>query len=174
MPADSVILRFSDVVFEYDHNKRLLDEASFSVRTGSRIALMGQNGAGKSSLFKLITGEAKPTEGTIAITPKDASIAIAKQVIPRDMLELTVREYFETAFSEKKYNLDKLIREVFEVVNVQLPLEKKTERIFRRPASQVITSLCAYPKPGHITARRTYEQFGPGGHRTPYGLFNDV
>lgn len=125
MPADSVILRFSDVVFEYDHNKRLLDEASFSVRTGSRIALMGQNGAGKSSLFKLITGEAKPTEGTIAITPKDASIAIAKQVIPRDMLELTVREYFETAFSEKKYNLDKLIREVFEVVNVQLPLEKK-------------------------------------------------
>src|SRR3989344_5715839 len=51
---DNVILRFSDVNFEYTHNKPILDEASFSVRKGARITLMGQNGAGKSSLFKLI------------------------------------------------------------------------------------------------------------------------
>jgi ATP-binding cassette subfamily F protein 3 len=76
-------------------------------------------------LFKLITGELKPTEGSISLTPKDVSIGIAKQVIPQDMLDLTVRDYFATAFAEKKYNLDKLIANVFDVVNVNLPLERK-------------------------------------------------
>jgi len=125
MANENVVIRFSDVTFEYGHNKPILLEASFSLRNGSKIALMGQNGAGKSSLFKLITGENKPSEGELYITPKDLSIAIAKQVIPQEMMELDVREYFATAFTEKKYNLDKLIKDVFEVVNVNLPLEKK-------------------------------------------------
>ncbi len=118
MSQDSVILRFANVSFEYDVHKQTLDAVSFSVRTGSKITLMGQNGAGKSTLFGLITGEKKPTEGDVFFTPKDASIAIAKQVMPEEMKELTVREYFATAFSEKKYNLDKLIAEVLEVVNL--------------------------------------------------------
>lgn len=125
MPNDNTILRFSDVTFEYSPNKHLLEDASFSVRQGSRITLMGQNGAGKSTLFKMITGELKPTEGVINLTPKDATIAIARQVMPKDLAELSVRDYFATAFKEKKYNLDKLIGEVFEVVNVDLPLDKK-------------------------------------------------
>src|SRR6185437_12498743 len=129
MANDNVILRFSDVTFEYGHNKLILDEASFSVRQGSRITLMGQNGAGKSSLFKMITGEMKPKEGSINFTPKDVSIAIARQVMPREMGELTIRDYFATAFTEIKYNLDKLIREVFEVVNVDLPLDRQVKAL---------------------------------------------
>ena len=107
--SGEVILRFSDVTFEYIHNKPLLEEASFSVREGSRIALMGQNGAGKSTLFSLITAERQPKEGGVYKTPKDATVAISKQVIPASLMELTVRDYFATAFSDKKYNLDKLI-----------------------------------------------------------------
>jgi ATP-binding cassette subfamily F protein 3 len=129
MANDSVVLRFSDVTFEYGHNKHILDEASFSVRTGSRITLMGQNGAGKSSLFKMITGELKPKEGSIHRTPKDATIAIARQVMPLDLAELTVRDYFATAFTEEKYNLDKLIKDVFEVVNVDLPLDRQVKAL---------------------------------------------
>jgi ATP-binding cassette, subfamily F, member 3 len=125
MPNDSVIIRFSDVSFEYIHDKLLLDEASFSVRTGGRITLMGQNGAGKSTLFKLITGENKPLSGSVNITPKDATIAIARQVMSAEFLDHTIRDYFATAFTEVRYELDKLIKEVFEVVNVQLPLDKK-------------------------------------------------
>lgn len=125
MANDSVILRFSEVSFAYDKHKPILEEVSFSVRTGSRITLMGQNGAGKSSLFKLITGEEQPKEGQIHRTPKDATIALGRQVMPDDLAELSVREYFATAFTDKKYNLDKLIKDVFEIVNVDLPLEKK-------------------------------------------------
>src|SRR5436853_7837305 len=67
------------------------------VRTGSRITLMGQNGAGKSSLFKMITGELRPTSGDIHRTPRDASIAIARQVMTLDLAEFSVRDYFATA-----------------------------------------------------------------------------
>lgn len=127
--AGEVILRFSDVYFEYAHEKPLLNEASFSVRQGSRIALMGQNGAGKSTLFKMITGELKPAEGQVILTPKDSTIGIARQVIPLDQMDLSVREYFATAFTEKKYNLDKLIANVFDAVNVDLPLDKTIRQL---------------------------------------------
>jgi len=130
MANDNTILRFSDVEFKHGPNhKPLLEEASFSVRSGSRITLMGQNGAGKSTMFKLITGELKPDDGSISITPKEATIAIARQVMPRDLAELSVRDYFATAFTEKKYNLDKLIAEIFEVVNVNLPLERLVKEL---------------------------------------------
>lgn len=129
MRQDSVIIRFSEVSFDYGHDKQLLDEASFSVRTDSRITLMGQNGAGKSTLFKMITGEIKPKEGGIYFTPKDATIAIARQVMPAEALPLTIREYFATAFNEVKYNLDKLIADVFGVVNLNLPLEKQVKEL---------------------------------------------
>ncbi len=125
MANNDVILRFSEVTFDYGHNKEILEEASFSVRTDSKIALMGQNGAGKSSLFKLIMGEEQPKEGAIHLTPRDVSIAIGRQVVSEKDKELTVREYFETAFQEKKYNLDKLIKDVFEVVNADYPLDRK-------------------------------------------------
>lgn len=127
MANDSTILRFSEVIYEYGHAKHILEDASFSVRTGSRITLMGQNGAGKSTIFKLITGELDPTSGEIHRTPRDASIAIGRQVMPDNLAELDVRAYFATAFRETKYNLDKLIHDVFEVVNVDLPLDKKVK-----------------------------------------------
>lgn len=129
MANNDVILRFSDVSFEHQHNKPLLEGASFSVRAGSRVTLMGQNGAGKSTLFKIITGELKPQEGEVHRTPRDASIAIARQVMPKEMAELSVRDYFATAFEETKYNLDKLIAEIFETVNVSLPLDRKIKEL---------------------------------------------
>ncbi len=97
--ADNVILRFSDVTFEHGVTKRLLDDVSFSVRTGSRITLMGQNGAGKSTLFKMITGEVQPKNGAIYITPKDATIAIGRQVMPQEAMEGTVHDYFANSIS---------------------------------------------------------------------------
>lgn len=129
MSSDSVVLSFSDVSFEYEHDKKLLDEVSFSVRSGSRITLMGQNGAGKSSIFNLITGDLAPTEGRVSRTPPNATIAIARQVMPTELLSLTVRDYFVTAFSEKNYTLDKLIQDVFDIVHLALPLDKKVQEL---------------------------------------------
>lgn len=125
MANDSVVLRFSDVVFDYGENKPILDEASFSVRDGSKIALMGQNGAGKTSLFTLILREQKPKSGGIFTTPNDATIGIAKQVVTPAQMEMTVRDYFGSTFKEVPYNLDKRIAEVLDAVNLVTDIKKK-------------------------------------------------
>ena len=93
MDHGNVIVRFSGVTYGYDEENPLLDEADFSVRENAKITVMGQNGAGKSTIFKLITGVMKPQAGQISIQ-KGASIAVGQQVLPREQLEDTVREFF--------------------------------------------------------------------------------
>jgi ATP-binding cassette subfamily F protein 3 len=122
--ADHVVLRFSEVTFDYGEGKPILDEASFSVRNGNRIALMGQNGAGKSTLFKMILGELKPKSGGVFKTPNDAKVGIAKQVIPADQMETTVRDWFAGTFETVPYNLDKRIAEVLDAVNLVTDVSK--------------------------------------------------
>jgi len=115
--AEGVIVRFDEVTYEYSPTKQILDEASFSVRTGSKIALMGQNGAGKTSLFKMLTGELLPKSGKIYITPKEATIGIARQVVRPEDKELTLRDYFATNFTGESYHLEKQIKVALEAVN---------------------------------------------------------
>jgi ATPase subunit of ABC transporter with duplicated ATPase domains len=121
------VLRFEDVSFEWGHNKTILDEVNFTVRRGTKITLMGQNGAGKSTIFGLILGAehagnstegSKPESGEIHIT-KGSTVATARQVIPRADLELTVRDFFAKCFAEKVYDLDPRIDAVLDVVNLK-------------------------------------------------------
>jgi ATPase subunit of ABC transporter with duplicated ATPase domains len=123
MSRDEVIVRFDAVSFNFGHNKPILDEVDFAIRRGSKITIMGQNGAGKSTIFKLITGEHKPEDGEIHIQQR-LSIAIAKQVIPREYLDLTVKDYFEKSFAQKVYDIDPKIDAVLEVVNLHAPHDR--------------------------------------------------
>lgn len=121
--ANEVILRFNEVTFEYG-KKKILDEAVFSLRRGMKVTLMGQNGAGKTTLFRLIMGELTPEEGDIVLD-KGITMAIAKQVIPRDLLDRTVLEFFESAFPGKKvYDIEPRIKKVLDVVNLTAPLDR--------------------------------------------------
>ncbi len=124
MDHGDVLLRFDNVSFTYDHKKPILTETEFSVRENAKLTIMGQNGAGKSTIFKLITGEFKPTEGKIHFK-KGATIGIAKQVITPADLEKTVQEFFEGAFNEKKYDIQKHITRVLAIVHLKAPYEKK-------------------------------------------------
>lgn len=118
--AGEVIIRFDEVTFGYQKPKWLLDEASFSVREGNKITLMGQNGAGKSTIFKMITGELKPNDGRVLITA-GKHIAIAKQVMPADDKEKTISEYFRKYSRSDAHNIDRDIQEVLEAVNFMPP-----------------------------------------------------
>ncbi len=129
MAKNEAILRFEGVSFEYGPNKPILDEVTFSVREGSKVTIMGQNGAGKSTIFKLITKDIEPENGILNIVT-GLSIAISKQVIPRDDLTLTVREFFQKCFDQKVYDIDPKIDEVLEVVNLK-GHEKVHDRIIK-------------------------------------------
>jgi len=53
MASNETIINFKNVSFEWESSKPILNEATFAVRRGSKITLMGQNGAGKSTIFNL-------------------------------------------------------------------------------------------------------------------------
>src|SRR5688500_14820290 len=115
MDHGDVILRFQDVTFHYDVTKPVLDGASFSVRENAKLTIMGQNGAGKSTIFKLITKALKPLEGEIHIK-RGVTIGIAKQVMDPEDVQKTVGEYFAGAFHEKKHDLERHVARVLDAV----------------------------------------------------------
>jgi len=116
------VLRFDEVSFEYGNQKPILEEVTFSVRRGAKVTLMGQNGAGKSTIFQLITGELKG-EGNV-VRDRSSTIAVARQVIPRAELSLSVRDFFASVFEEVPRDLDKRIKQALEIVNLEAPLER--------------------------------------------------
>ena len=117
MSKNEALIRFDKVSFAHGYHKPILDEANFPVRRGAKITLMGQNGSGKSTIFSLITGELKPDSGQINVGQK-LVVATARQVIPRNQTQLTVREFFAKCFDSKKYDLDLRIDEILKVVPV--------------------------------------------------------
>lgn len=62
----------------------LLDQVDFQVEAGERICLLGRNGAGKTSLMRIITGEETPNDGEI-IRPDAAVMTRLIQEIPDDI-----------------------------------------------------------------------------------------
>lgn len=122
--SEEVVLRFDEVKFEYLHKKPILDGAFFSLRKGAKVTLMGQNGAGKSTIFSLIKKEIKPQSGQISVTG-GATIGTARQVIAREDNNLTIEEYFSKAFLEIPGNIKSRIAKVFEAVNLDVPITRK-------------------------------------------------
>ena len=95
--------------------KPLFDDASFVINDKDRIALMGKNGAGKSTMLKILCGLQKPTAGTVSV-PADTKIGYLPQVmILQD--DTTVREEAQKAFADNtsmKERLDKMSQELAE------------------------------------------------------------
>jgi len=130
MAKEETIVRFDEVSFAFGYKKPILSEVSFGVRRGSKVTLMGQNGAGKSTLFKLIQGGLKPEAGEVHLA-QGLSMAMANQVVSRAELDLTVREYFQSYFPKKVYELDPKIDAVLEAVNLPGHKEGFHDRIMR-------------------------------------------
>ncbi|GAB3920840.1 ABC-F family ATP-binding cassette domain-containing protein [Mucilaginibacter myungsuensis] len=91
----------------------LFSDVTFPINENDKIALMGKNGAGKSTILKIIAGETKPTTGNVT-GPKEAVIAYLPQhLLTED--KATVFEETMKAFAE----VNKLQKEL-DYVNEQL------------------------------------------------------
>ena len=71
-------------------DKKAVDNVSFKIQRGESVALFGKNGAGKSTILKMITGVAYPTQGDIIVKGRVSAL-----------LELT--SGFDPVYRSRKY-----------------------------------------------------------------------
>ncbi|MEA3418362.1 MAG: ATP-binding cassette domain-containing protein [Campylobacterota bacterium] len=95
--------------------KLLLDDVDFHLNAGERVTIIGQNGCGKSTLMKIVTGEEEPTEGKRVV---DQSIQIEMlEQQPHFEADLNVRQAIEnelTDLQEAKQSYEELSQQLAE------------------------------------------------------------
>jgi ATP-binding cassette subfamily F protein 3 len=93
-----------------------------------------------------MSGAEKPESGEIHIS-HGVTIATAPQVIPRDQLTLTVREFFQKCFAEKVYDIDPRIDAVLEVVNLHAPKERAIKTFSGGQQARLLLASALIQKP---------------------------
>ena len=96
------------------------------MREGSKITLMGQNGSGKSTILKLLSGELSPDDGSVHLTTGQ-NVAVAKQTMSPVAREMTVQAFFQSQFNERNSLGAKLEREIarsLEAVDLVAPTDR--------------------------------------------------
>ena len=88
--------------------KPLFSGASFVINDRDRVALVGKNGAGKSTMLKILCGMQKPTEGQVAV-PNGCTVGYLPQVMVLQD-NTTVKEEAQKAFSDIRSLADKIDR----------------------------------------------------------------
>ena len=74
-------IEFRDVNFMYPGtNTKALDDVSFTIEPGEKVAILGKNGSGKSTIVRQITGVYQPTDGSVLVDDTDV-----RQLRPSDL-----------------------------------------------------------------------------------------
>ena len=91
------LIRFEDVSLDFGEQK-ILTGADLAIEPGERICLIGRNGAGKSTTFKLITGELEPDRGELVPT-SGLVVSQLAQTIP-DSMDMAVSDVVRSGLAE--------------------------------------------------------------------------
>lgn len=94
------LIQFDDMTFAYDKSKagrepqEIFSKVTFSLDMDSRVALVGANGQGKTTLLKLITGELKAKSGTVFIHRRIRFATFSQHHVDQLNMGLTPLEFF--------------------------------------------------------------------------------
>ena len=75
LQAQENVIEVMHVSFHYQPRVLALDYVTISIEQGEFVALLGQNGSGKSTFAKLLNGLLRPSEGRVLVTGKDTRYA---------------------------------------------------------------------------------------------------
>lgn len=74
------VVTFKDVSFSYDPGRKALNNINLEIKRGERVAIIGKNGAGKSTAAKLLCGIIRPDTGTITLDGTDIKDLSVKEI----------------------------------------------------------------------------------------------
>lgn len=124
------LIDLQNISKQYDI-KTILKDANFTLNRGQRIAVIGQNGQGKSTLFKIITRDVEPDSGEISID-RSLKIEMLDQQ-PKFKAGLNVRDAIEGQLKEIKE-----ARTEYEEITLKITTDYENEELIKRQ-SQLAT-----------------------------------
>jgi ATP-binding cassette, subfamily F, member 3 len=112
-----IILRHIKVDFQ---DKRLFDDLNWQIPAGSRVGLIGDNGVGKTTLFKIITGQHEADEGDVLL-PANPKLGY----LPQDLIVLS------------DYLLKDYLQEIAGIVQLEKKMKKYQEKLSKMDSATV-------------------------------------
>ena len=104
--------------------ENLLEDLSFEIQEGERVAILGRNGCGKTTLFNILTGQMDYDEGEVFVNPNKRLGLISQ--IPKYPAGFTVEQVLRSAFAELAR-----IREHMQLLEAQMALGATKEQLDR-------------------------------------------
>lgn len=109
-------LKFEDVSFSYDGERKILHGLTFEIEAGQVVGLVGESGAGKSTISKLIFRLYDPDDGRILIDGQDirlitqASLRMALGIVPQDNVLFNESLAYNIAYGTQTANQGEIAR----------------------------------------------------------------
>lgn len=119
-------LQIENLMFRYEKKgKRVLDNVNFSIEKGAVIGLIGDNGTGKTTLMKLISGILKPNAGNISNKFNSIGVLIEEPPLYKDMSVMANLKFYCKLY-EQDYQI---IDEYKDVLGVGSFLNKSASKL---------------------------------------------
>merc|ERR1711937_1104927 len=122
------LMKMSKCTFTYPVNKTpTLFDISVQVSLSSRVACIGENGAGKSTMIKLLVGEIAPQEGDVWKHPNARIAYVAQHAFHHIEAHLnkTPNEYIRWRFANQGEDKESLVKVIMQFSDEELALQKK-------------------------------------------------
>ncbi|HNS04037.1 MAG TPA: ABC-F family ATP-binding cassette domain-containing protein [Anaerolineae bacterium] len=129
-------------ITHYFGDVKVLDQISFNLNRGQRAGLIGPNGCGKSTLLKIITGELRPDQGSVQLSPASLRLGYLPQALDFPA-GATVGDLLTAAAGER--------------VSIETRLAEAAEQVAAAGAGDLAAALEAYDR-----ALAAYETLGGG------------
>lgn len=99
---DFVMMQLENVGLVFGNNV-VLKNASLSVTSGERVGLVGQNGGGKTTQLRILSGEIEPTTGDVIKSSRNLRVSFLRQEFIDELeLKRSLREELRSAFLEER------------------------------------------------------------------------
>ena len=159
--------------------KNVLDGFDLEATTGERIALIGPNGCGKTTIFKIISGEEKLDSGLLTVR-KDATVGMLSQIPPKVSDDVTVKDILLRDFKEV-FELENKMREYEEklaniepdkldqVLSMYGKLQEKFEKMGGYALDEKVSKICVGFKISQEMLERSFNTLS-GGEKTIVNL----
>ena len=125
------MIQFENVTYAYEKGKPVISEVSFEIRKGENVGLIGANGAGKSTVMKLLFGLAGPGAGAAAGSQTLGRILVdGLEVIPRNLAEVRRKLGFVLQNSDNQMFMPTVLEDMlFGLLNYGMSRQEALQRV---------------------------------------------